>query len=90
MRPAAVMTGNPIQSCLCPEARGPALIMCRRWLQGAACHLLEQYEEGEAAYLTGLGLDPASLDLQEALTALREAAAGDAEAVVDPSGTAKG
>ena len=64
--------------------------MCHGCLQGAACHLLEQYEEGEAAYLTGLGLDPASLDLQEALAALRQAAAGDAEAVVDPSGSARG
>ena len=51
---------------------------------------MEQYEEGEAAYLTGLGLDPASLDLQEALAALRKAAAGDAEATEDRLGSAKG
>ena len=85
------MTGAPDLSCPCPAAGGPAkLIVCHRCLQGAACHLLEQYEEGEAAYLTGLGLDPASLDLQEALAALREAAAGEAEATVDRLGSAKG
>ena len=85
------MTGNPVLSRLCPDARvAAALIMGRRCLQGAACHLLEQYEEGEAAYLTGLGLDPASLDLQEALAALRQAAAGDAVARVHSSGSPKG